>query len=90
MLRHPLVAGALHSLLGPDPVFDHDFVHHKPAGDPLGQYLHQDAMVDPSLAFDVQLFYFPCEVAADGGGTGFVPGTHLRRVHETDVGGTWG
>lgn len=86
VLRHPVVAGALHSLLGPDPVFDHDFVHHKPAGDEFGQYLHQDAMVDPSLAFDVQLFYFPHEVLPGGGGTGFVPGTHLRRVHETDVG----
>ncbi len=86
VLRHPPVAGALRSLLGPDPVFDHDFVHHKPAHDPFGQYLHQDAMVDPTLAFDVQLFYFPHEVAPDGGGTGFVPGTHLRRVHETDVG----
>lgn len=86
VLRHPPVAGALYSLLGPDPVFDHDFVHHKPAGDPFGQFLHQDAMVDPNLAFDVQLFYFPNEVAEGGGGTGFVPGTHLRRVHETDVG----
>ena len=86
VLRHPPVAGALRSLLGPDPVFDHDFVHHKPAGDPFGQYLHQDAMVDTTLAFDVQLFYFPHEVAAGAGGTGFVPGTHLRRVHETDVG----
>lgn len=86
MLRLPRVAGALRSLLGPDPVFDHDFVHHKPAGDPFGQYLHQDAMVDPTLAFDVQLFYFPHEVLPGGGGTGFVPGTHLRRVHETDVG----
>jgi hypothetical protein len=86
MLRVPVVAGALHSLLGPGPVFDHDFVHYKPAHDPLGQYLHQDAMVEHSLAFDVQLFYFPHEVKAGGGGTGFVPGTHLRVVHETDVG----
>jgi hypothetical protein len=86
ILRHPPVAGALRSLLGADPVFDHDFVHHKPAGDPFGQYLHQDAMVDPTVAFDVQLFYFPHEVEPGAGGTGFVPGTHLRRVHETDVG----
>lgn len=86
ILRHPPVAGALRSLLGPEPVFDHDFVHHKPAGDLFGQYLHQDAMVESTLAFDVQLFYFPREVAEGAGGTGFVPGTHLRRVHETDVG----
>jgi len=86
VLRHPPVAGALRSLLGADPVFDHDFVHHKPAHDPFGQPLHQDAMVDPTLAFDVQLFYFPHAVAPGAGGTGFVPGTHLRRVHETDIG----
>lgn len=86
VLRHPVVRGAIVSLVGEDPVFDHDFVHFKPAGDPLGQYLHQDAMVDPTLAFDIQVFYFPHEVTPDGGGTGFVPGTHLRRVHETDVG----
>lgn len=86
MLRLPVVAGALRSLLGPEPVFDHDFVHHKPAGDPFGQPLHQDAMVDPGVAFDVQLFWFPHEVAPGAGGTGFVPGTHLRQVHETDVG----
>lgn len=86
ILRLPVVAGALRSLLGPDPVFDHDFVHYKPAGDRSRQPLHQDAMVDPTLAFDVQLFLFPHEVAPGAGGTGFVPGTHLRRVHETDVG----
>ncbi len=86
VLRLPEVAGALESLLGPEPVFDHDFVHLNPAGSPFAQPLHQDAMVDPTTAFDVQLFYFPHEVAPGGGGTGFVPGTHLRTVHETDVG----
>ena len=84
-VRADLLAN-VRSLLGPDPVFDHDFVHHKPANDPFGQYLHQDALVAPTLASDVQLFYLPHEAAPDGGGPGFVPGTHLRRVHETDVG----
>lgn len=86
MLRLPAIEGALRSLLGPGSVFDHDFVHHNPAGSPFGQPLHQDAMVDLTTAFDVQLFYFPHEVAPGAGGTGYVPGTHLRRVHETDVG----
>lgn len=86
VLRLPVVAGALSSLLGPDPVFDHDFVHFKPAGDPFGQPMHQDAMIDPTLAFDVQLFYFPLPVEPGAGGTGYVPGSHLRTVHETDVG----
>lgn len=86
VLRQPEVAGAITSLVGPEPVFDHDFIHWKKGGDLVGQPLHQDAMVEPGLAFDIQVFYFPTEVTPDGGGTGFVPGTHLRRVHETDVG----
>jgi hypothetical protein len=86
VLRSPVVAGAIRSLVGEAPVFDHDFVHLRPAHDPFGQHLHCDAMVDPLTAFDIQVFYFPHAVAPDGGGTGFVPGTHLRHVHETDVG----
>jgi hypothetical protein len=86
MLRTPRVAGALHSLVGPDAVFDHDFVHLRTAGDPTTQWLHCDAIVDPSLAFDVQLFYFPHAVAPGEGGTRFVPGSHFRQVNEADVG----
>jgi len=86
VLRHPRVSGAIRSLLGQGAVFDHDFVHMRPPHDPTSQRLHADAIVDPNTAFDIQIFYFPHEVARDGGGTGFVPGTHLRRIHETDVG----
>lgn len=84
VLRHPAVTRVVHSLVGPDAVFDHDFVHVRPPNDPTFQSLHADAVIDPNLAFDIQLFYFPHTVA--DGGTGFVPGTHLRRVHETQVG----
>jgi hypothetical protein len=87
VLRHPAVNRIVDSLVGADAVFDHDFVHLRPAGDPTFQSLHADAAIEPSgTGFDIQIFYFPHEVAADGGGTGFVPGTHLRRVHETQVG----
>ncbi|NOX31421.1 MAG: phytanoyl-CoA dioxygenase [Actinobacteria bacterium] len=86
VLRHPTVAGAIQSLVGPDAVFDHDFVHLRPSGDLNGQRLHCDAIIDPNLSFDIQVFYFPHQVADDGGGTGFVPATHLRLIHETDVG----
>lgn len=86
VLRHPAVRRIVDSLVGPEAVFDHDFVHFKPAGDRTFQPLHADAVIDPSTAFDVQVFYFPHEVHPGGGGTGFVPGTHLRRVHETQVG----
>jgi hypothetical protein len=86
VLRLPVVRRIVDSLVGPDAVFDHDFVHFKPAGDPTFQPLHADAVIDPSTAFDIQIFYFPDQVHPGGGGTGFVPGTHLRRVHETQVG----
>ncbi len=87
VLRHPAVLRIVDSLVGRDAVFDHDFVHLRPAGDPTYQSLHADAVIDPTRnAFDIQIFYFPHAVDADGGGTGFVPGTHLRRVHETQVG----
>ena len=86
VLRHRVVAGAIHSLVGHDATFDHDFVHLRPPGDVFQQPLHADAIIDTSTSFDIQVFYFPHEVAADGGGTGFVPGTHLRQVHETAVG----
>lgn len=86
-LRLPRVQGIIHSLVGPDPVFDHDFVHLREPGDPWEQHLHADAILDRAeLAFDVQLFYFPHALAPGEGGTRFVPGTHLRRVNELQVG----
>ncbi|MFZ4721461.1 MAG: phytanoyl-CoA dioxygenase family protein, partial [Ilumatobacteraceae bacterium] len=36
-------------------------------------------------AFDIQLFWFPHDVAPREGGTRFVPGSHLRRVNMDDV-----
>ena len=86
ILRHPVVAGAVRSLVGEAPTFDHDFVHCKKAGDLSAQHLHADAIVDPQVAFDIQIFYFPNALAPGEGGTGFVPGTHLRTVNEMDVG----
>lgn len=86
MLRTPRVAGAIESLVGADAVFDHDFVHRRDADDQTTQWLHADAIVDPSLAFDVQLFYFPHTVEPGHGGTRFVPGSHFRQVNEADVG----
>ena len=45
-----------------------------------------DAIVDTaSPTFDIQIFYFPREVAENGGGTRFVPGSHLRRARAAAV-----
>lgn len=85
MVRVPEVAGAIASLVGAAPVVDHHFVHIKQAGDLHAQGLHCDAIIDEGPAFDIQLFWFPHDVAPREGGTRFVPGSHLRRVNMDDV-----
>ena len=85
MVRVPAIAGAIASLVGSAPVVDHHFVHIKTAGDLNAQGLHCDAIIDEGLAFDIQLFWFPHDVAPREGGTRFVPGSHLRRVNMDDV-----
>ena len=85
MVRVPAIAGAIQSLVGADPVVDHHFVHLKPAGDLHAQGLHCDAIIDEGLAFDIQLFWFPHDVAPREGGTRYIPGSHLRRVNMDDV-----
>lgn len=85
MLRLPRVQGILESLVGLDAIYDHDWVHLREPGDVIDQHLHQDAIVDTTLAFDVQLFWFPHAVEPSAGGTGLLPGSHLRVVNEFDV-----
>ena len=59
-LRLPQIQGIVTSLVGKDPLFDHDFVHQLPAGSQYRQHLHVDAVIDdPSPAFDIQIFYYP-------------------------------
>ena len=94
LLDLPLVRGTLCSLLGEAPVFDHHFLHvtfpprfHDAASHVnVSQHTHQDSTIDPRLAFDVQLMYFPHAVTLAMGGTRFIPGTHLRKVSEIALG----
>ncbi len=94
MLELPLVRGALRSLLGEAPVFDHHFLHitfppryHAASGsENVSQHTHQDSTIDPRLSFDVQVMYYPHAVTRPMGGTRFVPGTHLRKVSEVALG----
>jgi hypothetical protein len=94
LLALPLVQGAIRSLVGPDPVFDHHFLHvtFPPAyyeaggGEHVSQHTHQDSTIDPSEGFDLQIMYYPHAVTREMGGTRFVPGTHLRRVSEVALG----
>ncbi len=95
LLTLPRVRGALQSLVGPAPRFDHHFLHRAlPASffaergwRQQSQHLHQDSTIDPrTRAFDVQILYFPHAVEEGTGGTRYVPGSHLRRVSEAAIG----
>lgn len=93
LLAVPEIAGAIRSLAGGSPVFDHHFLHvaapAKASADPLrrltSQPTHQDSTIDPRIAFDIQIMYFPHAVGPEDGGTRFVPGTHLRVVSEAAI-----
>ncbi|MFI5633004.1 phytanoyl-CoA dioxygenase family protein [Streptomyces sp. NPDC051664] len=83
----PEIAGALHSLVGPDPTVDHHAVHIRRPHGGYAQALHADAIIDVRAgAFDVQLMYYPHEVTLGMGGTLSVPGSHLRRTNESETG----
>lgn len=93
VLDVPEVRGAIASLVGSAPVFDHHFLHitYPPAfyraqgREPVSQHYHQDSTIDPRRAFDVQLMYFPHDTTAAMGGTRFLPGSHLRVVSEAAI-----
>ena len=86
MLRMPQVEGIIQSLVGPDPGFDHQAVHVRQANEGKAQGLHGDAIIDTRMHFDIQIMYFPHDVPLEMGGTLLLPGSHLRRVNEIDVG----
>ena len=90
ILKNEVVAGAIQSLVGSNPVVDHQALHltfptkfFKGANKrQMSQGNHQDSTIDPSSTFDIQVFYFPTEVTKEMGGTRYHPGTHLRIVNE--------
>ncbi|WP_329266988.1 phytanoyl-CoA dioxygenase family protein [Streptomyces sp. NBC_01451] len=87
LVELPQVAGALRSLVGPDPDIDHHAVHIREPHEGGAQPLHGDAIIDVRPdAFDVQLMYYPQQVTLEMGGTLSVPGSHLRRTNESDTG----
>jgi Phytanoyl-CoA dioxygenase (PhyH) len=87
LVQLPDVAGAIYSLVGPDPTIDHHAVHIRQPHQGQAQHLHGDAIIDVRTdAFDVQLMYYPQDVTLEMGGTLSVPGSHLRRINETDTG----
>ena len=86
LFRLPQVQGIIHSLVGPDPLYDHHAFHRVGPHHEEGQTWHADAIIDTRQHFDIQLFYYPHDTPREMGGTMFLPGSHLRRIHETDIG----
>ena len=63
VLNNPTVAGALKSLMGTNPIFDHHYVHLTFPNRSRVQTNHQDSTIDlRSKNFDIQIIYFPHEV----------------------------
>ena len=85
VFRLPAVRGIIHSLVGPNPTYDHHAVHVVPGNHRSGQIWHADAIIDTRMHFDVQLFYFAHDTPREMGGTMILPGSHLRRVSESDI-----
>jgi hypothetical protein len=80
----PRVAGAIRSLVGPEPIFDHHCLHVQPANGGGGSW-HADATIDAKRHFDIQLMYFPHDTPREMGGTMILPGSQFRIVHESEV-----
>ncbi len=85
MLRMPKIEGIIQSLVGPDPLFDHQAVHVRQPNEDSAQGMHGDSIIDTRMHFDVQLMYFPHDVPLEMGGTLVVPGSHFRRINEMDI-----
>ena len=74
------------SLVGENPNLDHHHVHIVEPNNRVSQHNHQDSTFDNrEKSFDIQLLYFPQSVETDMGGTRFIPGSHLRQVHESQI-----
>ncbi len=85
MLRIPEIQGIIHSLVGPDPLFDHHAIHVRQPNEGKAQGMHGDSIIDTRMHFDIQLMYFPHDVPLDMGGTLLVPGSQYRRINEADI-----
>jgi ectoine hydroxylase-related dioxygenase (phytanoyl-CoA dioxygenase family) len=82
----PAVRGALQSLVGENPVYDHSAVHKVGPMHLKGQGYHADSIIDTRpLAFDVQAFYFCHDTPDEMGPTLVLPGSHLRRVNTGSI-----
>ena len=85
MLDLPEIQGVIHSLVGPNPLFDHDAIHVREPNEGKAQGLHADSIIDIREDFDIQIMYFPHDVPLEMGGTLLLPGSQYRRINESDI-----
>jgi hypothetical protein len=82
----PQVKGAIQSLVGENPVYDHSFMHIVQANKDTGQHYHADSIIDARpLAFDIQAFYYTHDAPKEMGPTLILPGSHLRRASNGSI-----
>ena len=62
MLDLPQIQGLIQSLVGEDPLFDHDAIHVREPNEGQAQGLHADSIIDLRSHFDIQIMYFPHDV----------------------------
>jgi len=86
VLRLPRIRGLIESLVGPSAMYDHHWVHVVEPRHATAQAWHADAIIDTRWAFDVQLFFFFHDTPREMGGTMILPGSHLRKIHEGEIG----
>ena len=84
-MQLPAIQGIVHSLVGPDPLFDHHAVHVRNPNEGKAQGLHGDSIIDTREHFDIQLMYFPHDIPIEMGGTLLLPGSQFRRINEADI-----
>lgn len=87
LLDMPEIQGMIQSLVGADPLFDHDAVHVREPNQGKAQGLHADSIIDTRTAFDIQIMYFPHDIPLEMGGTLLLPGSQYRKVNEMDIAG---
>lgn len=85
VLDLPEIQGIIQSMVGANPLYDHHAVHIVKPNHVHGQVWHADAIIDTRLHFDPQLFYYPHDTPRNMGGTMFLPGSHYRRISESDI-----
>ena len=86
--RLPKVKGLIHSLIGPEPLYDHHAAHLVRAHTTRGPNTHQDSVIDfRQNYFDIQLSFFPVDTTDEMGGTFLIPGSHFRNVRTFEIRG---